>query len=365
MAPGRSLLLGAEHQLRQPFNAISLLIGELSQGVSGRDRDAVIEDLRYALRLSSRWLDSLVELEKVGQGQIASQPHNLLLSDLLARLQDHYVQRFAELKLRFRVVRSRQIVRADGALLQRILTILLDNAAKFTPQGGVLLGCRRRGDAVRLEVWDSGPGIAVDMQEKVFEPFFRLENEVRPRERGLGLGLPLAQGLAALSGIDIGLTSRPGRGSCFHLTLPTAVPRPAPRAAEGGGSADYDVSTNPLEGTRVLVVDCEDADLLCQHFALWGAVIDRVPAGRAALADGLATGPALLVADQEAFVACGGWSVMAAAQRGQAADTALILLGEQSSESEPKATKGRLHLLARPVKPARLRALSLFAISTR
>ncbi len=365
MAPGRSLLLGAEHQLRQPFNAISLLIGELSQGVSGRDRDAVIEDLRYALRLSSSWLDSLVELEKVGQGQIASQPHNLLLSDLLARLQDHYVQRFAELKLRFRVVRSHQIVRADGALVQRILAILLDNAAKFTHQGGVLLGCRRQEGAVRLEVWDTGPGIAADMQERVFEPFFRLENEVRPRERGLGLGLPLAQGLAALSGAEIGLTSRPGGGSCFHLTLPTAVPRPAPRAAEGGGSGDYNVSTNPLEGTRVLVVDCEDADMLCQHFALWGAVIDRVPAGRAALADGLAAGPALLISEQDTFVACGGWSVMAAAQRGQMADTALILLGEQRPESEPKAAKGRLHLLARPVKPARLRALSLFAISTR
>lgn len=365
MAPGRSLLLGAEHQLRQPFNAISLLVGELSQGISGRDRDAVIEDLRYALRLSSSWLDSLVEFEKVGQGQIVSQPHNLLLSDLLARMQDYYLQRFAELKLRFRVVGSRQIVRADGALVQRILALLLDNAAKFTPQGGVLLGCRRQEGAVRLEVWDTGPGIAADMQQKVFEPFFRLENEVRARERGLGLGLPLAQGLAALSGAGIGLRSSPGRGSCFHLTLPSVTQRPAQRWAEGADSGDHSVSTNPLEGIRVLVMDCEDADLLCRYYALWGAVIDRAAAGRAALADGLAAGPALLVAEQQAFDGCGGWSVIAAAQRGQAQGTALILLGGQRPESAPKAAKGRLHLLARPVKPARLRALSLFAISTR
>src|SRR3546814_18340425 len=95
--------------------------------------------------------------------------------------------------------------------------LLLDNAAKFTPAGKVLLGCRRFGGGVRIEVRDSGPGIAEKQAAQVFEPFFRLENEVRPRERGLGLGLAYARRLAELAGDSLTLTGRPGRGCCFEI----------------------------------------------------------------------------------------------------------------------------------------------------
>src|SRR3546814_10675391 len=112
------------------------------------------------------------------------------------------------LGLDFRVVSTGAVVRADPDLLRRLLTLLLDNAAKFTPAGKVLLGCRRFGGGVRIEVRDSGPGIAEKQAAQVFEPFFRLENEVRPRERGLGLGLAYARRLAALAGDSLTLTGR-------------------------------------------------------------------------------------------------------------------------------------------------------------
>src|SRR3546814_925162 len=124
-------------------------------------------------------------------------------------------------------------LRADPDLLRRLLTLLLDHAAKFTPAGKVLLGCRRFGGGVRIEVRDSGPGIAEKQAAQVFEPFFRLENEVRPRERGLGLDLAYARRLAELAGDSLTLTGRPGRGCCFAVAL-----QPAGQLA-GGRSEEH------------------------------------------------------------------------------------------------------------------------------
>ncbi|NIA71158.1 HAMP domain-containing histidine kinase [Pelagibius litoralis] len=355
----RSLLLGAEHQLRQPLNAVSLLIGELSHGLSGRDRDAVIDDLRYALMLSNHWLDSLVELEKVDQGLVVPLVEDLHLDEVFARLREDFAENFRGQGLDFRVVSSKQIVRADPGFLRRILTVLLDNAAKFTREGKVLLGCRRMGGMVRIEVWDSGLGVAADEWMKVFDPYFRLENEVRPRERGLGLGLTLAGKLAALSGDQLEVTSRLGHGSCFSLTLRAVDPR-QPRSSPAQEHSG--MPPNPLDGARILLLEQDEAEVLSNHFALWGAQVQQGAATAAALTQELDARPALLVADHLTFEACGGWDLLSAVRRANGEVPAVILLGEQGGK--PSKDMGvPVHFMARPVKPARLRALCLFALA--
>ncbi len=356
VGPRRSLLLGAEHQLRQPLNAVSLLIGELSQGISGRDRDAVIDDLRYALKLSNRWLDSLVELEKAGQGLVVPELADVHLDEVFPRLQEDFAENFEGLGLDFRVVQSKQVVRADPHLLRRILTILLDNAAKFTREGKVLMGCRCVGDMVRIEVWDSGLGMAADEWLRVFDPYFRLENEVRPRERGLGVGLTLARKLAALSGDQLEVASRLGSGSCFSLTLRAVdVSRPrVPVAQQHSG-----LPPNPLDGADILLLEGDEAALLSNHLELWGASVHLTAASRAALAQGVERQPLLVLADHEAFENCGGWELLANLRR-LGEDVPPVILVSADAAAPPDAG---VHILQRPVRPARLRALCLFALA--
>src|SRR3546814_9863215 len=136
--------------------------------------------------LSNTWLDALSDLEAADQGLLEPTLQAVPLQPLFARLQEGFAPRFSALGLDFRVVSTGAVVRADPDLLRRLLTLLLDNAAKFTPAGKVLLGCRRFGGGVRIEVRDSGPGIAEKQAAQVFAPLFRLETEVRPRERGEG-----------------------------------------------------------------------------------------------------------------------------------------------------------------------------------
>jgi two-component system, sensor histidine kinase len=345
---GSGLLLAAQHQLRQPLNAIGLLAGELRQGPDARDLAAIADDLKYAQKLCNAWLDSLVELEQAQQGLLDLRVENQPLQPIFNVLHDDLAARFEELGLKFRVVPTRAAVRADPVQLRRILAVLLDNAAKFCGRGGVLLGCRRAGGRLRIEVRDTGPGIPEEAQLLVFEPFFRLENEVRPRERGLGLGLAYARQLAALAGERLTVASTPGRGTCFSLTLPPATgaaETPAPQAA-----------TNPLEGAEVILLEGAAAAELQENLESWGAAPRVIPVS--GLAEALAAGAKLVIADCEAFAGSGGWD-----HPGNGVATLVLLADAPPQKTAPAAAAAATHYLQRPVKPARLRALCHYALT--
>jgi anti-sigma regulatory factor (Ser/Thr protein kinase) len=351
----RSLLLAAQHQLRQPLNALSLHIGELRQGAEGRALDVIAEDMRHALQLSNRWLDALCDLEAAERDALELVRQAVPLQPLFASLSEQFAPRFASLGLDLRVAPSRGVVHGDPDQLRRILALLLDNAAKFTPAGKVLLGCRSSGGSLRVEVWDSGPGIAPEQAAQVFEPFFRLENEVRPRERGLGLGLAIARRLAELTGGRLTLAVRPGRGCCFVLTLQSA----AGAGAVAGGAAVLPV--DPLAGAEVLLLEGPAAGTLRAQLVAWGADV-RVVAPDA-LAAALALQPKLLIADREDFAAAGGGR--RAAEAGKTGETVpgettvVLVSDQQPKQADPPG----VHNLVRPVRPARLRALCHYALT--
>jgi hypothetical protein len=262
-------------------------------------------------------------------------------------------------------------------VLRRLLSLLLDNAAKFTRDGKVLLGCRRAGRRLRIEVWDTGLGVAPEHHSRLFEPFFRLENEVRPRERGLGLGLAYAQRLAVLTGDELTVTSAHGRGSCFALSLPLAVSAPAAAspAAPNGRNApgslqesagpasawafgeSEDPSANPLAGAKVVLLEGVEARDLQVQLRDWGASVSLVPAS--ALRAALAERPALVIADRESFAAAGS----GAALHQRDGRPAVILLSGDAAAGGDTPAGLVTHSLGRPVKPARLRALCHFALS--
>ncbi|MEO3428318.1 ATP-binding protein [Pelagibius sp. CAU 1746] len=362
---GGSYFLEAQHQLRQPLNALSLLIGELRQSVESGDREAIVDDMRYALDLSNAWLDSLADLERAERGLLQLRPQELQLQQVFARLHDEFLAHFTHLGIDFRVVPTRAAVHADPVVLRRLLSLLLDNAAKFTRDGKVLLGCRRAGGALRVEIWDTGPGVAASEAARLFDPFFRLENEVRPRERGLGLGLTYAKRLAGLLGEALTLRSRPGRGSCFALTLhraasPAALPAGFAEEAGEGFEAGLlsgrpsDAMGNPLAGSAVLLVEGEATAGLKAMLENWGALVTLAPPG--GLAAALAGAPALVIAERRAFE-------RAEDLRQAASRAAVVLICAPGSPPAGEELDAAIHCLHAPVKAARLRALCHYALA--
>lgn len=342
-----SLLLAAQHQLRQPLNALSLLIGELKHASGAEEIGSIAEDMAVAARLQNTWLDALSELEAAALGVTVADPRPVALQPVFAGIARETAPRFSALGLELRVVATRAVAEADPALLRRVLALLLDNATKFIPAGKVLLGCRRAGGDLRIELWDSGPGMTAEEAQRAFEPFFRLENEVRPRERGLGLGLATARRLAALAGGGLTLTARPGRGCCFRLTL-----RPAGQSGDAAAprAPTMEAPADPLAGAEVALLQGPSAEDLTRQLGAWGATVKVVaPDELTAL---LAVAPRLLLADRESFGAAG--------PPRPGTGTVVVLLGEAGpGEADPPG----VHSLALPLRPARLRALCSYALT--
>lgn len=242
----------AAHDLRQPVHAIALL----TEAVVLRNRDPSLaeplSDLRHNLRAVQRMFDSLLDLSKIESGTLALRPQPVLLAPLLDDLLLQFTPeaRARGLALRLRPPPTGATVRADDPLLRQSLANLVHNALRYTPQGGVLVGVRKRGAFWRIEVWDTGLGVALEDQGRIYQPFYRPEHAWSIHREGHGLGLAVVARCAHLMGAQHGLRSRLGRGSCFWLqleatTAPNAVPASSPVPLPGA---------LPLQG-RCLVLD--------------------------------------------------------------------------------------------------------------
>ncbi len=236
-------LAAASHDLRQPVQSLVLLLASVES--HARERPALaraVAMMEGALGALNRLLTSLLDVSRLDAGVVAPSPTDLSAADLLRKLDAEYRLRAEQRGLRLRTAVCPAWVRSDPVLLERILRNLLENALQYTREGGILLGCRRRGGKVLLQVFDTGAGIPEDQQETVFEEFFQMHNPGRDQSKGLGLGLAIVKRIARLLGATVGVRSTPGRGSCFTVTLdavaaPTERAAPARRAVAPSGGA--------------------------------------------------------------------------------------------------------------------------------
>ena len=184
------------------------------------------------------------------------------VDEVVAPLVDEFRPLAAEKGLTIRRAPCREWVMGDSSLLGRVVQNLLSNAVKYTEKGKVLVGCRRSGSKIRLEVWDTGPGISDADQPAIFEEFRRLRPALSQGVAGLGLGLSIAKRLTELAGWRLGLRSRRGKGSCFYLSLPRSMPQktspaplPAPAAISLGGARIICLEDDPevLKGIKAIL----------------------------------------------------------------------------------------------------------------
>ena len=213
-------LAAASHDLRQPLQTISLLQGMLEKRVHDEATRRLVHRLDETVRTMSSLLDKLLDINQLEAGIVRPAIVDFPINRLLEEMRTEFTYHTETNGLGWRVVPSGLTVRSDPRLLEQIIRNLLSNAVKYTAGGRLLLGCRRRADMLRIEVWDTGAGIPELELQAIFEEFHQLDNPARERSKGLGLGLAIVQRLSDLLGHKIDVRSRLGTGSVFSIEVP-------------------------------------------------------------------------------------------------------------------------------------------------
>ncbi|MGM9483257.1 hybrid sensor histidine kinase/response regulator [Roseateles sp. NT4] len=246
-------LAAASHDLRQPMHSISLLIGVLRTRLNDPAQIDIADKVQSSVTTMENLFGNLLDISKLDAGAVHPHIEDVDLGWLLDRAAQTWLPQAQEKGLTLRVRPGRWVVRGDATLLERIVGNLLANAIRYTRSGGVLVGCRRRGEHCELQIWDTGPGIAEEYREAIFEEFFRIGAPGTSQEKGLGLGLSIVRRCVYILGYSISVQSREGRGSVFKVTLPLAAGSVVPHAI----SSTMDPPPQALEGNFIVVVDDE------------------------------------------------------------------------------------------------------------
>ena len=281
-------LAAVSHDLAQPLNAAHLFVHALSPQLSEPGHQAALANIDGALGSAEALLGGLLDISRLDAGGMAPKPQAFRVDELVLPLAAEFRVLAAEKSLPLDAVACRAWVHTDPQLLRRVLQNFLGNAVRYTARGRILIGCRRRGDRIAIEVWDTGPGIAEADQAVIFEEFRRLDRG----GQGLGLGLAIAERVARLLGLPLRLRSWPGKGTVFSIEVPRAAPAPAPAAAPEPPAPEPPRS-------RVLVVD-NDADVLRGMQALlqgWQCEVLAARDGDEALRLAAAATPDLVLLD--------------------------------------------------------------------
>ena len=349
-------LAAVSHDLMQPLNAARLFSAALTHQDDGLSTEAqkLVHHLDTSLRSAEDLISDLLDISRLENGKINKDPKPFALNELFDVLSAEFQALARDQGLKFRVRGSKLRVDSDSKLLRRILQNFLTNAFRYG-KGPVLLGVRRRKGELCLEVWDRGPGIPEDKQRVIFEEFKRLDSHQTRAEKGLGLGLAIADGLCRVLGHTLQVRSWPGRGSVFSVSVPLA------RAQTATSAKVVEHNGKPLSGAQVLCIDNEDSILIGMNSLLtrWGCQVwtarNRDECA-ALLSDGMR--PQLALVDYHLDNGETGTELMAwlRTRLGEPVP-GVVISADGRPEMVALVHAAGLDYLAKPVKPAALRAL--------
>jgi signal transduction histidine kinase len=348
-------LAAASHDVLQPLNAARLYATSLVERHIAAPDAKLARNIDASLEAVEEILNVLIEISRLDAGGFEPDITVFPLSEVLERLEVEFQPLAREKRLDLRVVTSSLWVASDRRLLRRLLQNLLSNAIKYTTSGRVLLGVRRRGGKLSIEVHDTGPGIPSSKRSVIFREFQRLE-ETAQSVRGLGLGLAIVERIGKVLDHPIELQSTPGRGSMFAARLPRAAPRPTVEPSVAAAPAGAH-----LAGLRVLAIDNEPDVLNALRVLLegWGctvlAAVDRAEAvARLNAADGKAD---VILADYHLDAATGLEAVRALRSVLKTEPPVIVITADHSAEVQRAVRAHGYALLRKPLKAAALRAL--------
>jgi Na+/proline symporter/signal transduction histidine kinase/CheY-like chemotaxis protein len=354
-------LAAASHDILQPLNAARLYSSALNEAVgagNAEEQTHLARNVDASLEAVEEILSALLDISRLDAGATQPEIVDSPIGEILAQLEIEFAPMARAKGLKLTFVASSLNVRSDRRLLRRLLRNLVSNAIKYTPRGKVLVGCRRRGDALQIEVYDTGMGIPLAKQRVVFGEFQRLDQGAKAA-RGLGLGLSIVERLGRVLQHEIALRSKSGAGSLFSVTAPLA-------AAAGVGreqvvAEDLSRAREPLNGLLVLAIDNEPRVVEGMRALLqkWGcrvataAGMPDAPAAVAAFRDA----PDVIIADYHLDEGDGIAAIGALRAVFGAAIPAILATADRSPEVREAALGAQISILHKPLKPAQLRAL--------
>jgi two-component system, sensor histidine kinase len=364
--PSRASWRRLSHDLRQPVHALGLLVGALRNVPMAQEGRRLIDQMDASIEAMRGLFSALLDISRLDAGVVAVQRRPFAINSTLDRVCRDYAPE-AQAKGVFLVwVGCAAIVDADPALIDSILRNLVSNAVRYTDRGRILVGCRRRGDAIAVQVWDTGVGIPEDQQTHVFQEFVQLGNPERDRAKGLGLGLAIVRRLTDLLACELNLRSKPGQGSCFEVVIPRA--REAPNAQERAPDHLHSVLTSRL----IVVVDDESAirEAMSGLLTSWGHRVIAAGSSDEAI-ERLSTCPErpdLLICDYRLPREENGVDVIERLRSEyNESIPAILITGDTAPNRLAEAEASGLLLLHKPVSNGKLRAaiFNLIAVAER
>ena len=351
-------LVAANHDMRQPLQSLSLYTAALQGSDRDSERETICDEMSGAIQAMGTMLDVLLDIENLEDGHVRVEFAEFPVSTLLGFVEREFRLPAREKGLDLRVPPSSLMIRSDPVLLERIVQNFVANAVSHTHDGTVVVGCRRSGDSVRIEIWDNGVGVAEDELQTIFEDYYQVDNPARDRRKGLGLGLAIVQRIAKLLDHEIIVRSNLGKGSVFAIQVPRAagsLARPARPPAERRPRSD-------LAG-RALVAIEDDASILHgleRLLTAWGAEAFACGTVDEALIQLslAARAPDLIIAD---YRLSGGLNGIHAVDKIRASFDrelpAIIVTGDTSARVTESIKASGCRLVHKPLEPQALRRL--------
>jgi signal transduction histidine kinase/CheY-like chemotaxis protein len=350
-------LASASHDLRQPLHALNLFVAQLQTEADPAERSRLIGRVESAVGSMNELFGALLDMTKLDAGILQPNFTELALARLFKRIETTFTEAARAKGVHLRVVPTKAWIKSDPILLERILLNLVSNAVRYTMRGGIVVGCRRGGGSLRIDVCDTGPGIPEDQQGRIFAEFYQSEASEADRSGSLGLGLTIVDRLGQLLGHPIELKSREGRGSRFSITVPLAAEQPAVEASAAGL-----LIADPARGKLVVVIDDDPLVLEGMGGVLrsWGCKVVGGDTPEAVLSqlDRRAHPPDLIISDYRLANAKTGIGAIEQVRAATGAEIpAFLISGDTAPERLRDASAHGLQLLHKPVPPMRLRAM--------
>ncbi|WP_227367584.1 NahK/ErcS family hybrid sensor histidine kinase/response regulator [Halomonas sp. M20] len=354
-------LAAASHDLLQPLNAARLFTSALSQQNDALDLKRTVGHIDNSLQAAEELLSTLLDISKLDAGALTPRRAHFPLANILRPLRAEFEVMAEERGLDLVVVTTDTWVDSDAQMLRRILQNFLANALRYTQYGHVLLGCRRHGQHLSIEVWDTGPGIPESKQAEIFQEFRRLDQVSRHKEseKGLGLGLSIADRMSRVLDHPIRVRSWEGAGTLFSVEVPRVSAQEIPATSDDAPSRR---TSNKLAGTRIVCIDNETLILEGMKAMLtgWGCEVFTATSigGAKSILRHLEEDPDAILADYHLDNEVTGLMALEALdERSEGSVPGIVITADRTEEVAEEIKRAGYHLLLKPVRPAALRAL--------